>query len=160
MNDQTKIEYYDILNGIRMVYLKSHVPFNIINDSKIKLTYNEIKLKYIDNKNYFVTVNKDTYRSNKTPWTREQKKEFFKQRAKDERAKSNNSNINMNEPWTKEKREEFIKKRHDGSHNNQKRVYTPEETAAYNDRMRNREQNHDSRQKTNKQTGGRIMVFY
>jgi hypothetical protein len=56
MNNQIKLNYYDILNSIRMQYLKSKIPFNIINDNSIKLTYNEIKLKYIDNKNYFIKI--------------------------------------------------------------------------------------------------------
>jgi hypothetical protein len=54
MNDQTKMEYYDILNSIRMTYLKNKTPFNIISQDDIKLTYKEIQLKYIKGKNYFV----------------------------------------------------------------------------------------------------------
>jgi hypothetical protein len=54
MNDQAKMEYYDILNSIRMTYLKNKTPFNIIGQDEIKLTYKEIHLKYIKGKNYFV----------------------------------------------------------------------------------------------------------
>ena len=60
MNNETKIKYYDILNSIKMEYLKSDMPYNIINDRNIILTYDEINLKYIANKNYFVTINKTT----------------------------------------------------------------------------------------------------
>ena len=59
MNNETKIKYYDILNSIKMEYLKSDMPYNIINDRNIILTYDEINLKYISDKNYFAPIDKN-----------------------------------------------------------------------------------------------------
>jgi hypothetical protein len=56
MDNNIKLEFYDILNGIGMNYLKKKSPFNIINH--IKLTYDEIDLKYLKGKNYFIKVDK------------------------------------------------------------------------------------------------------
>lgn len=58
MDDDIKIKYYDILNSVKMEYLKADIPYNIVNDRNIILTYNEINLKYIANKNYFAIINK------------------------------------------------------------------------------------------------------
>lgn len=58
MNADTKLEYYNILNSINMEYLNTKYPFNIIDQCDIKLTYKEIKLKYITGKNYFVKIDK------------------------------------------------------------------------------------------------------
>lgn len=41
-----------------MEYLKADIPYNIVNIQNIILTYNEINLKYIANKNYFKIINK------------------------------------------------------------------------------------------------------
>ena len=60
MNNDTRIKYYDILNSIKMEYLRSDTPYNIINDHNIILTYDEINLKYIADKNYFMIINKNT----------------------------------------------------------------------------------------------------
>ena len=57
-----KIEYYDFLNRIKRDYLKIENPFNII-ESDVKLTYKDIELQYIKNKNYFVTKKKTDYKS-------------------------------------------------------------------------------------------------
>jgi len=54
-----KIEIYDILNGIKMNYLKAKDPFTSLSD--VKLTYKTIELKYIKDKNYFIKVVKDKY---------------------------------------------------------------------------------------------------
>ena len=54
-----KIEIYDILNGIKMNYLKAKDPFTALSD--VKLTYKTIELKYIKDKNYFIKVVKDKY---------------------------------------------------------------------------------------------------
>jgi hypothetical protein len=37
-----------------MKYLKNKIPFNIVNQNDVKLTYKEIQLKYLKGKNYFV----------------------------------------------------------------------------------------------------------
>jgi hypothetical protein len=155
MISQIKLEYYDILNSIRMIYLQSDIPFAIINKHDIKLTYKDIKLDYIDNKNYFVKVNKSkgNFQKDKTPWTKEQKKEFYKQKAKEEREKPN---INLNEPWTKENRDEYRRSKeqssskinesvHSQTNNREsrskspKREFTHAETEAYLKRKANRE---------------------
>jgi len=51
MNSEIKLEYYDILNNIKMEHFKTKEPFNISN--KVKITYDEVKLNYIPNKNYY-----------------------------------------------------------------------------------------------------------
>ena len=57
LSNSKKLELYNILNGIRSSKYVMNVPYSFINPS-IKLTYKEIKLKYITNKNYFVKVTK------------------------------------------------------------------------------------------------------
>ena len=57
MDNNIKLEFYNILNGISMNYLKKKSPFNIIND--IKLTYDKIDIKYLKGKNYFIKVDKN-----------------------------------------------------------------------------------------------------
>ena len=171
MNPQTKLEYYDILNSVRMEYLKSNIPFSIVNRSDIKLTYNDIKLKYINDKNYFVKVDKSKgkFQQDRTPWTKEQKKEFYKQKAREER---DAPKINMDEPWSVEKRDEYRRLKEQSSLKNNKdgykgtdpninrdrnrsqspkREFTPEETAAYLERKAKREK---------KGGNALIMVFY
>ena len=54
MNNKIKLEYYNILNSIHTEYLINNIPFNILNHNDIKLTYNNINIKYIKDKNYFV----------------------------------------------------------------------------------------------------------
>ena len=49
MDDKNKIKYINLLNNIKINYKNN----NIINIDEINLTYNQIKLNYIDNKNYF-----------------------------------------------------------------------------------------------------------
>jgi|SaaInlV_165m_DNA_1040744.scaffolds.fasta_scaffold86002_1 hypothetical protein len=61
-SNHKKIEYYDFLNRIKRNYLKIENPFNII-ESDVKLTYKDIDLQYIKNKNYFVTKRKTDYKS-------------------------------------------------------------------------------------------------
>ena len=56
-NNKQKLEYYYLLNGIRLKYLKYDEPFNILS-TPVKLTYNDIKLKYLTNKKYFIIVDK------------------------------------------------------------------------------------------------------
>jgi hypothetical protein len=67
MNNKYKIEYYNILNSIRIDYLKSKMPFNILNQNDIKLTYKDIYLKYIKDKQYFIkaSANPPFYKNNK-----------------------------------------------------------------------------------------------
>ena len=136
MNLQLKLEYYNILNSVRMVYLQTNIPFSIVNKHDIKLTYKDIKLKYIKDKNYFVKLDKSKgykqkdNKRDRTPWTKEQKKEFFKQRAKDEKqTKRESSRKSQEKPQEKLSREQ-----------SPKREYTPEETAAYLERKARREQ--------------------
>jgi hypothetical protein len=49
MDDKNKIKYINLLNNIKINYKNN----NMINIDEINLTYKQIKLKYIDNKNYF-----------------------------------------------------------------------------------------------------------
>jgi hypothetical protein len=56
--DQTALEYYKILNGIKIDYLKLKLPYNIISDDDIKLTYKQVEMDYIKDKNYFVIADK------------------------------------------------------------------------------------------------------
>ena len=82
-----KIEFYNILNGIKKPYLKSDKPFDVIN-SDIKLTYNKIDLCYIKGKNYFVKV----------------KKSSFKERGKDkDRGRSQERDGQKKHRWDKSK---------------------------------------------------------
>ena len=169
MNSQTKLEYYDILNSVRMMYLKSKIPFSIVNSYDIKLTYKDIKLKYINDKNYFIKVDKSRGRKeDRIPWTKEQKKEFYKQKAKEER---DQPNINLDEPWTKEKRDEYRKQteerersRSQERKSNQKqspqqskKVYTADETAAYLERKKRREKSPQSRDNSHSRISERSL---
>ena len=58
-NQHKKLQLYNILNGVKLEYLKNKEPFNIM-DADIKLTYNVINMKFIKGKNYFVIVPKKT----------------------------------------------------------------------------------------------------
>ena len=133
IDNQTKLEYYNIMNSIKMEYLKSNIPFNIVNSKDVKLSYKEIQLKYVDDKNYFVKVSKK-------PFNKPGQYNNFKPR--------NVPNIDMAKPWTKEKREEYRKNKEHGQKSNQsdrgrskspRREFTPEETAAYLERKKRRE---------------------
>ena len=66
MDILTKLKYYDKMNSIKLPKYKIDIPFNIINDDNIKLTYKNIKLKYIDGKNYFIKIKK-SHKKNYTP---------------------------------------------------------------------------------------------
>jgi hypothetical protein len=57
INNNKKLEFYDILNSIKMEYLKTKEPFDIIQQN-IKLTHKTISLKYINDKNYFIKIKK------------------------------------------------------------------------------------------------------
>lgn len=149
IDNQTKLEYYDIMNSIKMEYLKSNIPFNIVNNKDIKLSYKEIQLKYVDDKNYFVKVSKK-------PFNKPGQFNSFKPR--------NIPNIDMSKPWTKEKREEYIKNKEHGQKSNHhdrgrskspRSVFTPEETASYLERKKRREN-----QGKKQGGGGKILVFY
>ena len=179
MDDRTKLEYYNILNSIRMMYLKSNIPFNIVNSDQIKLTYKDIKLKYIDNKNYFIKVDKSKNRSHqKIPWTKDQKKEFYKQQAKEARERPA---INLNDPWTADKRDEYSKSKERSKSPNRKeftkqnnfkkdksrsrspqREFTAEETNAYLERKARRERSQSPNRKEFTKGGNisQIMIFY
>jgi hypothetical protein len=133
IDNQTKLEYYDIMNSIKMEYLKSNIPFNIVNNKDIKLSYKEIQLKYVDDKNYFVKVSKK-------PFNKPGQFNNFNPR--------NVPNIDMTKPWTKEKREEYRKNKEHEQKSNQpargrskspRHEFTPEETAAYLERKQRRE---------------------
>ena len=161
MNNNTKLKYYDILNSVKMEYLKERTPFNILKDSDIKITYKDIKLEFVDGKNYFVKVDKSKGNFDRTPWTKEQKKEFYKNKAKEDRNQKSlpGSWSDKNIEWTKKQRESYAKgdsgqNRNRGRDRSQspRREFTAEETAAYEERKKQREKR-----------GGRvnpILIYY
>ena len=61
--DNIKLHYYDILNSIKMDYMKIKEPFDFGNNNII-LTHKIIKLKYLTDKNYFVKVDKKNKNDN------------------------------------------------------------------------------------------------
>ena len=61
INNTKKLILYNILNGIKMEYLKTKEPFSIM-ESNIKITHKTIELKYLKDKNYFVKVPKDSFK--------------------------------------------------------------------------------------------------
>ena len=146
MNNQLKIIYYDILNGIRMQYLKSNIPFNIVNDNEIKLTYGEIKLKYLDDKNYFIKVDKPQVKPQVKP-TDKTEREFTPEETKLYLA-----------------RKELYKKEKEAKINNKLRTFTPEETLAYHARRaqyaKEKSDMLNSSDKKNGGTSNKIYIYY
>ena len=57
ISDIVKLELYTMLNSIQIPKYKKNTPYNFIKPN-ITLTYDTIKLDYIDGKNYFVKVDK------------------------------------------------------------------------------------------------------
>jgi hypothetical protein len=53
LSDQTKLKYYNILNGVKLQHRQPNTPFDVT-ISDVKLTYKDINLHYIKDKNYFV----------------------------------------------------------------------------------------------------------
>ena len=121
-NNNKKIEYYDVLNSIRMEYLKSKEPFNII-ESNVKLTYNDIQLRYLNDKNYFIVVKKSSYKDRY-----DNKKNNRNQRNDDNASKS---------PRTG--RDRTTRSDNQRSQYNKKPNFTPEETAVYLERKKRRD---------------------
>ena len=135
-NQHKKLQLYNILNGVKLEYLKNKEPFNIM-DADIKLTYNVINMKFIKGKNYFVIVPKKT--NNKSDGN------FKKPNSKPYEHK-----------FTPEENAAYLerKKRREshGDSRSQSPVghkfehkFTPEENAAYLERKKRRESHGDSR---------------
>ena len=57
MNNILKYKILDKLNSINFIIYKRKSPFDALSNN-VQLTYNEIQLQYIKNKNYFVEVDK------------------------------------------------------------------------------------------------------
>ncbi len=126
MNDK-KLEFYNLLNGIKLEYLKIKDPFNIL-DSDIKITYKDIKLHYLKDKNYFVVVERDGPRE-KSPARKHDRNQgsqgnFQRSRSKSPRQSSPHQNNQL---------------QHSPRQNSPNRVFTAEETAAYLERKKRRE---------------------
>ena len=130
MNNQIKLNYYDILNSIRMQYLKSKIPFNIINDNSIKLTYNEIKLKYIDNKNYFIKIDQ------KSPVTSNVSNVFLKKNEDKNGYKHQDKTDALDRNYAY-KMEKLKRKKNKELPNENQKKFTTEETANYLERRAN-----------------------
>jgi hypothetical protein len=129
-NADKKLEYYEILNTIRMDYLKSKEPFDM-NLNNVKLTYNDIQIKYLNNKNYFIA--KPSFKDGKQ--------------------------------YKKNSRGSTIYDKHTTGHKSIKDksyktpTFTPEETAAYLERKKRREQSpHRRGQSDIKKKGGSNMA--
>ena len=156
IDNQTKLQYYDILNSVKMEHLKSNIPFNIVNSNDIKLTYKEVQLKYINGKNYFITVPKLN-------------KGFNNKSHKNTTAKK--ISVDMKKEWTEKDRDDYKKNKE------QQNKFTPEETAAYLERKKRRERSKSpqreytpeetaaylERKKRREKKGGvdnKVLVFY
>ena len=55
--NNNKLDIYNSLNRINYSVYKKNTPFDLYNT--INLTYNNIELQYIKDKNYFVTIDKN-----------------------------------------------------------------------------------------------------
>ena len=55
---ENSLEYYRILNIIKPRYLIDKTPYDIMNNSSISLTYDDIYLNYIKDQNLLVDANK------------------------------------------------------------------------------------------------------
>ena len=107
-NTNKKLESYYLLSGIRMKYLKYAEPFNILS-TDIKLTYNDIKLKYLTDKKYFIIIDKSSFN-----------KKY--------------DNKNKNHDNKKYDNKKYDNKKYDNKNNYSKPTsikFTPEETASY-----------------------------
>ena len=174
MNNQIKLNYYDILNSIRMQYLKSKIPFNIINDNSIKLTYNEIKLKYIDNKNYFIKIDQKPPVISNVFLKKHEDKVFLKKHEdkidtldrnyayKIEKLKREKNKELPNEnqkKFTAEETANYLERRanykkeklRNAETKNYKKDFTPEETSAYLERRKQYAKEKENKVKNNSQ---------
>ena len=125
INNIKKLELYNILNSIKMAYLKSKEPFNII-PSDIKLTYKIIELKYLKDKNYFVKVKKSTgsNKFSKPTFSKEEHGAYLERKnRRDNSTYTNNKNKNRSQ----------------SPNHNKQHTFTAEETAAYLERQNRRE---------------------
>jgi hypothetical protein len=101
ITDQIILNYYKILNGIKMDYLKLKLPYNIIYDDDIKLTYKQGEMNYIKDKNYFIIANKTKKRDFNNNQDRGRSRERHKHKQRDT---SNDSPRNQpKKPWEKHK---------------------------------------------------------
>jgi hypothetical protein len=151
MNNKIKLNYYDILNSIRMQYLKSKIPFNIINDNSIKLTYNEIKLKYINNKNYFIKIDQ------KQPVVSalDRKNEYKIEKLEKVKNKEDQKKFTTTETSNYlERRKQYAKEKENKDESkNYKKEFTADETAAYLERRKQY-----AKEKENKDTNDSQIV--
>jgi hypothetical protein len=173
MDDQIKLKYYDILNSIKTQHLKSNILFNIINNTDIKLNHNEIKLKYINNKNYFKKVDTKPIKQVDTKPIKQVDTKPIKQvdtkpiKQVDIETKLNNTKPKT---FTSEETAAYLKRRSDYKkeklNNNKHRTFTPEETAAYlkrrSDYKKEKLSIEESRNSKLNKSGGnsQILIFY
>ena len=135
INNIKKLELYNILNSIKMAYLKSKEPFNILT-SDIKLTYKIVELKYLKDKNYFVKVKKSTgsNKFSKPTFSKEEHAAYLERQNRRDRSQSPDR--------TKTKAQSPNQKPN--------RVFTAEETAAYLERQNRRGRSQSPDKKHNK----------
>ena len=135
INNIKKLELYNILNSIKMAYLKSKEPFNILT-SDIKLTYKIVELKYLKDKNYFVKVKKSTgsNKFSKPTFSKEEHAAYLERQNRRDRSQSPDR--------TKTKAQSPNQKPN--------RVFTAEETAAYLERQNRRDRSQSPDKKHNK----------
>jgi hypothetical protein len=185
-SNNKKLEYYGLLNGIRMDYLKTKEPFDINilrNESNVKLTYNDIQLRYLKDKNYFVVVKKpqfntqgDRSRNDKPPsqiFTPEETAEYLERKKR--REQRGDHSPGERKTFTPEETAEYLerkKRREQRGENNpdrsrsssprgdhstgERKTFTPEETAEYLERKKRREQRGE---KKNGGSRGTIKVY-
>jgi hypothetical protein len=145
INNIKKLELYNILNSIKMAYLKSKEPFNIL-QSDIKLTYKIVELKYLKDKNYFVKVKKSTgsNKFSKPTFSKEEHDAYLERKNRRDRSQSPTKNYNNDKNKT----------RSQSPNQKPNRVFTAEETAAYLERKnrRDRSQSPGTQDKTQYRT--------
>ena len=136
INNIKKLELYNILNSIKMAYLKSREPFNIL-PSDIKLTYKIIELKYLKDKNYFVKVKKQSgpNKFSKNTFSKEETAAYLERKNRRDRSQSTDRKPDRSQSPSQKPN----------------RVFTAEETAAYLERQNRRAR---SQSPDIKKTGG------
>jgi hypothetical protein len=159
MDSHLKLKYYDILNSIKMIHLKSNILYNIINNDDIKINYNEIKLKYINNKNMFKKIEPNYINSQ----THNETDSYLKRRDSYEKLDNKPKKFTPEETDAYLKRREVYKK--EKLDNNKHKKFTSEETDAYLKRREvYKKEKLDNKHKFNSSdvNGGnsQIYVFY
>jgi hypothetical protein len=143
INNNKKLEFYDILNSIKMEYLKTKEPFDIIQQN-IKLTHKTISLKYINDKNYFIKIKKqkdnrgsDSYNKSYKPTDHNKS---YKPTDHNKSYKPTDHNKSY-KPTDHNKSYKPTDHNRDRSQSPTGRVFTQEETDAYLERKKHRENN-------------------